>query len=63
MKIKSRAVLTIVCLIMLLGASTTWAELYFPDTDDAWARVTPQELGWDSRALDEVLAFLEERHS
>jgi hypothetical protein len=38
--------------------------LYFPSEDDgSWETVAPRTLGWNTAALDEVLAYAEQHHS
>jgi len=56
-------------IIVLLGCGAGTAEtgdahgLYFPPTGGQWERVSPEDVGWNTEALEEALAFAGDHNS
>jgi hypothetical protein len=62
----SKRLLTFILIGVFLvsnGGSILCAKLYFPPAGENWATVTPESLGWNTAALDEVYRYLESCHS
>lgn len=56
---------TCICLALALAtigfqARSAGQVLYFPSSDADWAKTTPESLGWDTDALEELFRFVEQ---
>jgi CubicO group peptidase (beta-lactamase class C family) len=47
----------------LSGAGGNKSALYFPNACGPWETVSPQSIGWDSRALDDAFAYARQVNS
>ncbi|TWU30720.1 hypothetical protein [Novipirellula artificiosorum] len=58
---QNRSLNLLVFAVLLFAAPTSAVaqELYFPSSDRDWATVTPESLGWDMAALEEVFKLVE----
>ncbi len=59
---KNRSLNLLVFAVLLFAAPTSALAqgLYFPSSDRDWATVTPESLGWDVAALEEVFKLVEQ---